>query len=212
MLTVQTFSETPPGGWKVHVHETNHTVSHYAFDAFIKAYESHLLANNIPLLPNYQETLVDRMCRENPNWDCKQAGKFKAIGKGNLFGPIMSFLRFALNWAKESAIDGKPAWESQEVAQARANICATCPYNTRKILFSCGGCGSLFIKTMALILGKSLHVSGEDRIGACRLCQCTLKVAVHMPLKVQQDALDERTKELFREPEVQKFCWKSSGL
>lgn len=211
MLTVQTFSETPPGGWKVHVHETNHTVSHYAWDAFIKAYEGHLLANNIPLLPNYQETLVDRMCRENPNWDCKQAGKFKAVGKGNLFGPIMSFLRFALNWAKESAIDGKPAWVSQEVAQERANICASCPYNSRKILFSCGNCGGAFVKLAAMVMGKELALKEDRPIGSCKICSCVLKVAVHMPLKVQQDALDESTKDLFREPELT-FCWKSRGL
>lgn len=212
MLTVATTKETPHGGWKVTVEKTGHTISHFAYDAFISAYENHCLANNIPLPPNYQEQLLDRMCRENPSWECRQAGKSKARGSGIKFGPVMSFLRFVLNWTKESLKDGKPAWEDTSVAQTRANICMTCPYNTRTIAFGCGGCAGAFGKLLGMVLGKDMKLEGEDRLGSCGICQCTLKVAVFMPLKPQQDALDESTKEQFRDPQVQSYCWKASGL
>ena len=212
MLTVATTKETPPGGWRITVEKTGHTVSHYDWNAFIAAFEGHCLANNIPLTPSYQDQLLDRMCRENPLWECKQAGKFKAKGTGSQFGPIMSFLKFVLNWTKESIKEGKVGWEEREVAQERANICKTCPYNTKTITFGCGGCAAAFGKLLALVLGKNMELEGGWKLGSCRICSCTLKVAVWMALTPQQEALDEPVKEQFRDPGVSKFCWKSKGL
>lgn len=212
-LTPTTLNDSPPGGWRVTVTATNHTIQHYDYISFRNAYEQHCVGNGIPLGPLWEEELLDRICKENqPLWSnhCKRIGKFTPIKKAGNFGALMTFLRMIERWLKDVA-SGEQAFVDQDTADARSLICATCPYNTQQLTFGCGTCGTSFFSLVASLLGKTIKSKAHDKIGQCGICLCATQVSVWVPLEVQQQALSDDTKRLFRE-NVQSFCWKAQGL
>ena len=209
-FTVNTKSESPPGNWKITVPETGYTVKHYAYDAFLKAYEAHMLANNIPLEPDYEDQLLDRMCRENqPEWQnfCKRTGgilKRKATG----FASAMGFLNVLRKWVVDMA-KGKDAFVSPEIAEERAKICSSCPLNSKQAAFGCGTCQSTFLKLIHLLVGNR-KTPYSTSCGFCGACGCAINAAVWFPIEAQKEGLTEGMKDSFQQ--VKTFCWKAKGL
>lgn len=202
---IKTKSSTPPGGWRVTVPETGKLISHYDWQSFINAYEGHLVANNIPMASDYEDVLLDRMCRENmPAWkdDCKGVGPLRPRNRPS-FGVVMTFLSMARRWVGNT-LSGSELTAPQEEANERARICSGCPLNVRNEKWGCGSCTGAFEKTLAAIMGgKSTPSDGS--IGSCGICGCSLKVAVHVPLQPQWDALSDSQKDDFRQIP---HCWK----
>jgi len=54
------------------------------------------------------------------------------------------------------------------------------------------------------ILGKR-KTELDNSLGACLICSCSLKAAVHVPVDVQREGLSEELKNDFDEI---KYCWK----
>lgn len=202
VFEVLTTSETPPGGWKATVPETGFTVSHYDFPAFIKAYESHCLANNIYLSDRWKERLLSKMCAENqPLWKdfCKRVTALK-IRKTASFGSVMSFLNVLLDWSGQ--------FVSPEQAEQRASICATCPLNSKRVGWGCGSCTAQYGKLLSRILGAK-KTAYSDQCGSCQVCGCVINAAVWFPIEAQQAGLTDDIKEDFKKVE---YCWKTKEL
>lgn len=98
--------------------------------------------------------------------------------------------------------DGKAV--PKEQAEARAQICLTCPQNQK------GDLTSFFTKPVSDLIrrqikekdGMKLSTTVDDKLGICGACGCPLTLVVHVPLKFKLEHL--------REPErnnLDKRCW-----
>lgn len=98
---------------------------------------------------------------------------------------------------------------SSQDSQARADICngrnptgLRCPNN--QLQFKVSTPVALAVKQyLAVKKGLNLTVRGEERLGTCALCGCSLRLQVHEPQeKVQAELTDEEKAAL------PAFCWK----
>lgn len=197
-------ASSPPGNWKIKVPKTGIVFKHYDYRAIRNAYRSHCNANGIFLSPNWEEEFLSEMCKQNPDWGNKcrpMAGK-NVVRRRLSLTAVLSFLNMMRAWA-ESTLSGKAAFVSQDEAERRAGICVNCPFNAT-LQFSCGACMGAVLTLIHGIIGKR-KTSYDDRLGACLVCSCSLKAAVHVPVDVQREGLNEELKQDFDQI---KYCWK----
>jgi hypothetical protein len=197
-------SDSPPGGWKIKVPKTGVEFKHYDFRAISNAYKSHCNANGILLSPNWQEEFLSEMCKQNQHWGrkCRPAVANSLKRRRLSLTAVLSFLNMLRAWA-QSTLSGKDAFIPQEEAERRAGICANCPFNTT-LQFSCGACMGAVLTLIHGILGKR-KTEYDSSLGACLICSCSLKAAVHVPVDVQREGLSDELKNDFDEI---KYCWK----
>lgn len=203
-FTIPDLATSPPGGFEWTEPSTGAKFKHYDWIAFSDQVREHRLGNNIPMSPSWQEELVDQLCKQNAvRWQgvCRRAKEGQVYRKLD-FGAAMSFGNLIRKWFKSWA-SGEPAFVPQEEAERRASICAGCP-NNREITFSCGACMNAVLAVIALIVGKR-KTEYDIRLGACLICSCALKPAVHVPLDIQHAGLTEDIKEEFKQVP---WCWK----
>lgn len=197
-------SNSPPNGWKIKVPKTGIEFKHYDYRAISKAYKSHCGANGILLSPNWEEEFISEMCKQNPHWgrQCRPTITNKVVKRRLSLTAVLSFLNMMRAWA-ESTLSGKAAFVTQEEAERRAGICANCPLNTT-LQFSCGACMGAVLTLIQAIIGKR-KTSQDEHLGACLICSCSLKAAVHVPVDVQREGLSQELKDDF---DGIKYCWK----
>ena len=197
-------STSPSGGWKIKVPKTGIEFKHYDYKSICNAYRSHCNANGIFLTPRWEEEFISEMCKQNPHWgnSCTKIN-MKNIQKRKIsVSSVLSFLNMMKAWA-QSTISGNSAFVSQEEAEKRASICASCPMNAT-LQFSCGACMSAVITLISSIIGNRKTERDKD-LGACLVCSCSLKAAVHVPVDVQKESLPEDIKKEF---DKITHCWK----
>jgi hypothetical protein len=101
----------------------------------------------------------------------------------------------------------QPAGSAQ--AQARANICLTCPKNVEKPLqeFLTGAVALTVRKQIELKNKLNLRVMGEKSLHVCDVCQCVLRLKVHVPTYV----IRQSTKQEIIE-HLPDFCWQKKEI
>lgn len=118
------------------------------------------------------------------------------------FQTIQSFGQFINNWIAQ----GKPL-VSQEIANARAAICASCHNNvaTHEIKGGCSACqkGSMILRKLKSTFIGSRTTPSDAKLKACALCGCPLQMKVWMPLA----AMDSKVEEANAFPT---FCWRKA--
>jgi hypothetical protein len=196
-------NETPPNGFEYTQPESGRVFSDYTYDRFIKDIRDHRLGNGYPITPTWEEELQDEMCRKHPHWfpdHCKRidSPKLRKVS----FASALSFLGMLSRWAFKGA-----KFVPQEEAERRANICLTCPLN-QPLQLGCGACQSTILQGISNLMG-SHTTTLDEKLGACGICSCSLKVAVHFPLEAQQFSLTEQMKQEFKDLG---YCWKAEGL
>jgi hypothetical protein len=197
-------STSPPGGWKIKVIQTGVEFKHYDYRSICNFYKNHCAANGIFLTPTWEEEFISEMCKQNTHWGrlCVSVDMNKITRRRLSLTSVLSFLNMMKTWA-QSTLSGKAAFVSQEEAEKRAAICANCPMNTT-LQFSCGACMGAVITLLSSVLGNR-KTEQDNELGACLVCSCSLKAAVHVPLDVQREGLSEQIKQDF---EKIKHCWK----
>lgn len=196
-------TSTPPGDWRIVVPQTGVKFQSYDYRTIRNKYMNHLAGNNIPLPPEWEAEFLSEMCKQN-NWGtkCKRVDSKKVQRRRLSLTAVLSFLNMMKVWAG-SALSGKPAFVTQAEAERRATICASCPMNAT-LQFSCGACMGAVISLLSGILGKR-KTERDSELGACLVCSCSLKAAVHIPVEIQKEGLSE---ELKRDFENIEYCWK----
>ena len=199
-------SGSPPGNWRIKVPQTGVEFKHYDYRAITNAYKSHCNANGILLSPNWEEEFLSEMCKQNPNWGskCIPNSSKKVTRRRLSLTAVLSFLNMMRIWA-QSTLSGKDAFVSQEEADRRAGICVGCPFNTT-LQFSCGACMGAVLTLIQGVIGKR-KTQYDSRLGACLVCSCSLKAAVHIPIDIQRQGLSEDIKKDFNDIN---YCWKKS--
>jgi hypothetical protein len=200
-------STPPPGGWYYVQPQSGRIFKHYARDAFFAEIREHRLRNGYPIEPDWQEAIEDELCRSHPEWGKSVCGRIARYGERRpiSLAAMQSFLNVMAKWIA-GIMRGREVFVSQDEADSRAAICVTCEFNMN-IAGSCGACADRIAKALAII--GSRRTKYDDQLGACGICSCALRVAVHVPLEAQHAGLSEELKEDFRKVD---YCWKRVGL
>jgi len=201
-------STPPPGGWHYVQPEDGRVFTHYARNAFLAEIRDHRLRHGYPIEPDWVEQIEDEICRNHPEWGQSICGRIEHYGERRPIdlAALQGFLNVMASWIG-GVLRGREVFVSQDEANSRAAICATCSFNV-SISGSCGSCVDKVARALSIIGTRKTKY--DDRLEACAICSCALKVAVHVPLEPQQAGLSEGLKEEFRK--VGSYCWKASGL
>ena len=98
----------------------------------------------------------------------------------NLIKSAVTFYRTKRDWFGDGGIPAAP-----ELAQKRADICKTCPYNKESRVWELfAGAAAFAVKQQLKLKSElSLRVNGEEDLHVCSACLCILGLKVHTPLK-----------------------------
>lgn len=196
-------STPPPGGWHYVQPETKRIFRHYARDTFFNEIRDHRLAQGIPIEPGWQERIEDEICRSHAEWGRSVCGRTETYGERRpvSLAALQSFINVMAAWIA-GIVRGREVFVSQDEANSRAAICITCEHNM-ELAGSCGACADRIARALSII--GSRRTKHDDQLGACGICSCALRVAVHIPLHAQRAGLSEDLKAEFRKIP---YCWK----
>lgn len=97
----------------------------------------------------------------------------------------------------------------QALAQARADVCLKCQFNSRHTLWDEmeRPVAKLIRQLLKLKSGMQMKTEGDSELGTCRICFCALPLKVFAPIKF----IDEHT-----EPgalaELPRWCWQVAEI
>jgi len=205
-LSVLKDVESPPGGWRMTVPDTGHTVkAHYAAQARQKALD-HMVANSVPVPPDFDEWADDLLCRESghghPWCGVKPPAPVQGMDKFLTLGKAKRFLMTVIHAVKGGR------FVSAEEALQRAAVCAECPL-AGDIGGCKSGCSAIF-KTISRAIGENpvaefLRGKKNDRgeeISFCLAWGCWVQAKTWLP----NDVLDAA--EGSDRPAYHEKCWR----
>jgi len=193
-------TETPPGGYKWTEPTTGKTFEHYDYTAFTNAIRDFHIGNEIPLAPDWREQVKSDMCSQNRvKWGslCRRVDAPKGVRPFSIEA-AKSFVKFMAGWLSKGG-----GYVDQAEAERRAEICAGCEFNQVAVA-SCGSCYNAVLEAIHGIVGKR-ETKYSDKLESCKVCSCSNRVSVWMPLDAQLNALAPETKEQLSRLA---WCWK----
>ena len=113
-------------------------------------------------------------------------------------GDVMRFFGTLVSWWKSEDV------VTQEKADKRAEICASCPHNNVPLgaCRSCSGNAAAIMTKVFQFVGQR-RTAKDDLLETCSLCSCSLKVMCWTP----HDALMAHQEGV---PEAPPWCWKKT--
>lgn len=95
----------------------------------------------------------------------------------------------------------------RSLSQSRANVCAHCDQNARKMLLHLLEAPVIeAIRLTSTLKGRmKLSVEGESGLGTCKICLCHLPTKVHVPMSHIQAHTDENVWTELKEKAS--HCW-----
>lgn len=109
--------------------------------------------------------------------------------------------KILMDWLGHNAVSVHP-----QTAQARANVCLKCPHNTPGVSIA-EGVATAIKEHVELKNSLQLRVDGEKNLHTCSLCQCALRLKVHVPIAVIRGHM--RPGEAESLPD---FCWQKTEM
>lgn len=162
-------------------------------------------ANAYPVGLGFEDEVEREVCLAYPNecYDCDP--RIPKLEVRLSVADVIQGTRMAL----AHKLAGSPL-ETQAIADSRAKICSTCPFNV-SIMMPCGGiCHELKNFVQTIIGSKATPYDGS--LKSCAVCHCWASVMVWVPLDIQQSVLTDKQKESFRYAREVHSCWKSEKL
>lgn len=170
--TVTSDSEMPPGGWKLTVPETGHTVTAPYAKSLQKRVNDHRVANGHDPMP--QDEFEDAACRESGHGAPWCGGVRGPVKPPNTLSRVKRFLRTMAKVAStRDFVD-----DAEHVR--RMAICAGCPMMSLEGL-GCDGCITE-LRAVERLLGKLVPGGAMT----CTACGCL----VHYKARVSNETLD----------------------
>jgi hypothetical protein len=207
MFRISDKNTTPPGGWYYVQPESGRIFKHYSHDSFFDEIRAHRLAQGYPIEPDWQAEIEDEICRTHPEWALRVCNRVERHGlerRPLSLAAMQSFINVVAAWIG-GAVLGRRVWVEQEEADRRAAICAQCDLNVA-ISGSCAACADQFGKVLAIVGSRKTALDKD--LGACSLCGCLLRVAVHVPLEAQCAGVSQKLRDEFG---AVPYCWKHCG-
>lgn len=202
-LRVKIRGMTPPGGYRYTFPQDGHQIKCGIYEDFLNEVRKHYQRNGYEMPADWAEQAEDQCCRLMPAGVCMYGdGSEPAFIVSNRFSfdDVVRGTKTLAAWVSS----GFPLVE-QEVAEARANICAACFANV-----SIPGCTSCvnFAQTVSEVVGrKELKADPELQNKACAYCHCSSQANVWIPIEVSRHGL---TPEILEQ--LPTFCWKKNAV
>jgi hypothetical protein len=171
-------------------------------------------ANNLPIDINFRRQVEIQICDTLSDED---AGIYCTFLEDDDSQNPPSLRRFqstptdlenfgkAVQSVLETASKNKPLHVSQEEANKRAAICASCSFNLP--IANCWGCGTLGSIYRGIVGYKA--TASDTQLQSCDVCGCDNKTQVHFTKEVLQLAA---SKQELVATEFPNWCWKKEAL
>jgi hypothetical protein len=158
-------------GWFYPVPQTRVVFCSVGWKSLVEDVRNHLKGNGLPVDPNLSLTMQAWWCSNVSAENCSEPAN------PNMKDTVAMAERF-LRTAKAFVFSGAEK-VPQEEAERRAAICAECPMNvTGNFCTSCF-MRNMVASTVAMVSGWK--TSKDDKLKACGVCSCDLKIKVHVP-------------------------------
>lgn len=170
------YVNTPPGGWRYTVPETTKTIGPFSnWEQLESNLKKHYQASGYDVPAKLFELVEAQICSAEPSY----------CGDYSIMGKLASFLRSTTHTfhaafeclstllAHKGSATEKP---TQDLANARAAVCAACPEN--KDVTGCSGCNSRKLTSLVeKFVGASVTPS-DNQLRFCAVCHCNLRAKV----------------------------------
>lgn len=182
---------SPPGGVYFYtVPETGVSFEHGVLDALVLEVRQHYVANKLTPPENLTAVIEDFICAQMPEGVCRGHGTTESEAWKHVSPQqVKDFTKLIF----EKRRLGERFFVSQEEAEKRATICASCPFNLMNL---CTTCTQLKGYAAKYLVGRA---TTQDRLlGVCGKCGCMLEAKVH----VTKEALAKT-----QQHEYPPHCW-----
>lgn len=169
----------PPGGFKYFQAETKFWITSPTYPDLISRIRKHRASNNLPVGLRFLEEIEDQICQTlPPDWIDRDDPVHRArAGFAVDFMNVLSGTGLLVEWF----LTGRKKVEQTE-ADRRANICSSCFYN--QPIQGCTSCNDGVLRDVVnKIVGGSV-TQYDNHLRACKLCACSLKAKVWLPLEL----------------------------
>ncbi len=180
-LEIYNDTNTPPDGWRFTVPETGFQLRAWTAKILAGKVMAHMEANDLPVPVPFQPWWEDAVCRQMRLGEpfCGPVLPKPDQGAAELTREmLMRFTRTV--WGMFPKFKLVP----QDVAEARAEICAKCPMNVT-YFFGCAGCETM-LRMVGKMLGKR-KTAVDAQLGYCKACGCSTRLKTFCP----DDVLDK---------------------
>ena len=203
-------NKTPPGGWRYTDPDTG-----FYFDErysslleLVGRVKQYRLFNELAPIPNLSLVIEDWLCcqdRDRMDIHCREV---KIVSR-----TLRQYLKGAQASAKMIAA-GEKAYVSQQVADARAEMCVGCRSNKKNNKHS--RLERYTDKYVESMVGNR-KTSFDDKLFSCEVCSCPLRAKVHVSHKITQEALTRKERKVLSIPLLDfdgvKFrCWQMKQI
>lgn len=171
--------------------------------AWYNKIEQHYKDQGYPLPADWKEQAEDQLCRMlPPGWCLHDDGRMQFETINNRL-EIGDFYR-GMEVLAAVVADPEP-FVSQEIAEQRARVCASCPAN-----IAVPGCHSChkFSNIIAQIKGIQ-ETAADPMLKACAVCKCSNQAQVWVKVKLLERGVTADHMRLF---ELMPHCWKLKAM
>lgn len=207
-------AEIPGRGWFAKQPETGTVLRGSTLRNLIKAVQVYRTANNLPMDQNIRRQVEIQVCATLSSEDAGHYCTF--LDENDAKNPprlrqhrssITDLENFgkAVKAVLETAAARHDLHVSQDEADRRGAICASCPRNIP--IANCHGCGTLGALYRS-ISGKRSSAN-DGKLHSCDVCGCDNKTQVHFTGEVLRLAAE---KQGFMDAEFPDWCWKREVL
>lgn len=167
-----------PYGWFYKVDETKVVLVSYGWSSLIADVKAHLAGNGIKEPLTIEIMMADFICQYIPEW-CDEIRPDREA-KVSAWKMMKKFYKAVEARWHEGQV-------SQEEAERRAAICATCPKNTDQMVDFCIGCHTRDLLSKVTDFMRSKRTSKDAELKVCSACHCNLRLKVHFPIVKETD-------------------------
>lgn len=207
-------TEVPARGWMARQPETGTVIRGLSFPQLLVEVRRYREANGLPVEANIRRQVEDQICATLDPEEAERKCKYLASDDDRNPPALRAFrsrttdlknFALAIKGVMESAVNGTSLHVSQDKANARASICAQCPYNLP--IAHCWGCGALGNLYREIAGGRSTNK--DELLRSCDVCGCDNKTQVHYTKDVHRLVAEKQGLMAAKFPD---WCWKKEVL
>lgn len=197
MLKFTNIRECPSGGFRMFVKETQTWIHGIDWDQYLQKLKDHYRANDLPIGLLFNAQAEHEACsNSDPSFSYDEDGVKQAARYGpTTYQQFKSATGTLLQWF----LTGKRKTPDEEI-ERRSKICLTCPLNQKPT--ECPTCQSGAIRTLIDQFVGGKETEWDARLQACRICGCSLKAKIRIPLNIIRDNEPDVAKGAYPE-----YCW-----
>ena len=204
----------PSRGWSARQPETGAVLKGLSLKETMQNVQRYREANKLPVEVNLRRQVELQICDTMSDEDAGIYCTFLSEDDAGNPAPLRNFhstvsdlenFGKAVKSVLETAAKNTSLHVSQEEANKRAAICASCQYNLP--IANCWGCGTLGSLYRGIV--GFMATANDTQLRSCDMCGCDNKTQVHFTKEVLQLAASKQGLVATKFPD---WCWKKEVL